>query len=198
MVSPEGRWDGPGPGRCGTAAPGAPAHPPAAGVMAPEPRPQPGQGHGGWSAASFPSAGRDRGMPTLWPWSLNGQARRPTPLAGPPGRGRHLRRLRALWTPAPQPRGGVGRYLPGAHPGLALLADLPHPQLAPPLAALLFGVAVVGAMHCPEPVAWRGSWQRRTAVVTGSRPARATGRPRTRAAPPPTCTAKGSETPSKC
>jgi hypothetical protein len=136
-------------------------------------------------------------MPTLWPWSLNGQARHPTPPAG------HLAEVgtcdACLRSGRQRLNLGVALAgtLPGAHPGLALLADLPHPQLAPPLAALLFGVAVVGAMHCPEPVAWRGSWQRRTAVVTGSRPARATGRSRTRAAPPPTCTVKGSETPSK-
>ena len=35
--------------------------------------------------------------------------------------------------------------LPGAYLGLALLAGLPHPELTPPLAALLFGLAVVGA-----------------------------------------------------
>jgi cation:H+ antiporter len=35
--------------------------------------------------------------------------------------------------------------LPGASLGLALLAGLPHPEPAPPLAALLFGLAVVGA-----------------------------------------------------
>jgi cation:H+ antiporter len=35
--------------------------------------------------------------------------------------------------------------LPGAYLGIALLAGLPHPELAAPLAALLFGLAVVGA-----------------------------------------------------
>jgi hypothetical protein len=39
-----------------------------------------------------------------------------------------------------------------------------------------------GPTHCPEPVAWRGSWGARTAAATGSRPAKATGRHRSRAA----------------
>jgi cation:H+ antiporter len=39
----------------------------------------------------------------------------------------------------------VAATLPGAYLGLALLADLPHPQPPPPRAALVFGMAVVGA-----------------------------------------------------
>jgi hypothetical protein len=35
--------------------------------------------------------------------------------------------------------------LPGAYVGLALLTDLPHPELTPPLEVLVFGLAVVGA-----------------------------------------------------
>jgi cation:H+ antiporter len=39
----------------------------------------------------------------------------------------------------------VGATLPGAYLGLALFSGLPHPELTPPLEALLFGLAVVGA-----------------------------------------------------
>src|SRR5829696_4534722 len=42
-----------------------------------------------------------------------------------------------------------------------------------------------GPTHCPEPVAWRGSWRPRTAAATASRPAKATGRPQPRATDPP-------------
>jgi cation:H+ antiporter len=38
-----------------------------------------------------------------------------------------------------------GVTLPGAYLGLALLAGLPHPELTPPLEAVVFGLAVVGA-----------------------------------------------------
>jgi cation:H+ antiporter len=39
----------------------------------------------------------------------------------------------------------LGATLPGAWLGLALLVGLPHPELSPPLEALVFGLAVVGA-----------------------------------------------------
>jgi hypothetical protein len=39
----------------------------------------------------------------------------------------------------------LGATLPGAYLGLALLAGLPHPELTPPLEAVVFGLAVVGA-----------------------------------------------------
>jgi cation:H+ antiporter len=39
----------------------------------------------------------------------------------------------------------VATTVPGAYLGLALLIGLPHPELTPPLEALLFGMAVVGA-----------------------------------------------------
>jgi cation:H+ antiporter len=39
----------------------------------------------------------------------------------------------------------LGVTLPGAYLGLALLVGLPHPELTPPLEALVFGLAVVGA-----------------------------------------------------
>src|SRR6266542_3018184 len=39
----------------------------------------------------------------------------------------------------------LGITLPGAYLGLALFAGLPHPELTPPLEALVFGLAVVGA-----------------------------------------------------
>jgi cation:H+ antiporter len=39
----------------------------------------------------------------------------------------------------------LGATLPGAYLGLAPLAGLPHPELTPPLEALVFGLAVVGA-----------------------------------------------------
>jgi hypothetical protein len=39
----------------------------------------------------------------------------------------------------------LGVTLPGASLGLALLVGLPHPELTPPLEALVFGLAVVGA-----------------------------------------------------
>jgi cation:H+ antiporter len=39
----------------------------------------------------------------------------------------------------------LGAALPGAYLGFALLAGLPHPEPAPPMAALVFGLAVVGA-----------------------------------------------------
>ena len=39
----------------------------------------------------------------------------------------------------------LGVTLPGAYLGLALFAGLPHPELTPPLEALVFGLAVVGA-----------------------------------------------------
>jgi cation:H+ antiporter len=39
----------------------------------------------------------------------------------------------------------VGATLPGAYQGLALLVGLPHAALTPPLQALVFGLAVVGA-----------------------------------------------------
>jgi hypothetical protein len=43
----------------------------------------------------------------------------------------------------------LGVALPGAYLGFALLAGLPHPELAPPLEALLFGLAVVIRTSCP-------------------------------------------------
>jgi len=39
----------------------------------------------------------------------------------------------------------LGVTLPGAYLGIALLVGLPHPELTPPLEALVFGLAVVGA-----------------------------------------------------
>jgi cation:H+ antiporter len=39
----------------------------------------------------------------------------------------------------------LGAALPGAYLGFALLAGLPHPEPAPPMAARVFGLAVVGA-----------------------------------------------------
>ena len=39
----------------------------------------------------------------------------------------------------------LGATLPGAYLGLALLVGLPHPELPPPLEAVVFGLAVVGA-----------------------------------------------------
>jgi len=39
----------------------------------------------------------------------------------------------------------LGITLPGAYLGLALFAGLPHPELTPPLEALVFGLTVVGA-----------------------------------------------------
>jgi cation:H+ antiporter len=39
----------------------------------------------------------------------------------------------------------LGATLPGTYLGLALLVGMPHPELAPPLEALVFGLAVVGA-----------------------------------------------------
>jgi cation:H+ antiporter len=39
----------------------------------------------------------------------------------------------------------VGATLPGAYQGLALLVGLPHAELTPPVQALVFGLAVVGA-----------------------------------------------------
>jgi hypothetical protein len=50
---------------------------------------------------------------------------------------------------------------------------------------LVINQGEAGPTHCPEPVAPRGSWRPRTAAATGSRPARATGRHRTRAAARP-------------
>jgi hypothetical protein len=49
-----------------------------------------------------------------------------------------------------------------------------------------------GPTHCPEPVAWRGSWRAPNGRrYPGSRPAKATGRRRTRAATPPLRLAAG-------
>jgi hypothetical protein len=39
----------------------------------------------------------------------------------------------------------LGVTLPGAYLGFATFAGLPHPELTPPLEALVFGLAVVGA-----------------------------------------------------
>jgi hypothetical protein len=39
----------------------------------------------------------------------------------------------------------LGVALPGAYLGVAMFAGLPHPELTPPLEALVFGLAVVGA-----------------------------------------------------
>ena len=39
----------------------------------------------------------------------------------------------------------VGATLPGAYLGLAPLVGMPHPELTPPMEALVFGLAVVGA-----------------------------------------------------
>src|SRR6266545_4144635 len=51
----------------------------------------------------------------------------------------------------------LGITLPGAYLGLALFAGLPHPELTPPLEALVFGLAAVMPEYAVDfVVAWRG------------------------------------------